>query len=618
RGRAFYPDAAPKTARLQMAHLKQLIHEIHRRSLWQVLGIYLVGSWLVLQVVDTMVGALNLPDWAPAFALFLLLVGLPIVLATAFVQEGTASTPPEQAGQREQETGATQAGPQHRLFTWRNAIAGGVAAFALWGVVAAGWMLLGSGAESRGQSAVGEAAAIDLRSIAVLPLANRSALEEDAFFVDGIHDDILTQLSQIDGLKVISRTSVMQYRGSPKPIGEIAEDLGVATVLEGAVQRAGERVRVNVQLIDASTEAHLWAETYDEELTAANIFAIQSDIARKIAAALQATLAPEVEKRIEERPTESLEAYELYTRGRYLWNAGSTAAEVEQAAEFFQQAIAADPGYAPAYVGLAQTYPIRSGLLGVLSADEAIPQARAAAERALELDPDLAEAHAALAGVLTQELRFEEAERALLRALQLNPGSAEAHSTYSWVLLFLGRDSESVRMARRAVELDPLSIDRRIDLSASLLFTGDYDGLLDEAARILELEPEHAGAHYFHGGALALKGQLEEAIAALQRSSELDPESPGRRTVLAWAYARDGQRERALEVLADVPEMGTNLKEKALVYGELGELDRAFDYLDRAYAEHPANLLTLSRDPTADSLRQDPRFDELMKKLGLD
>jgi TolB-like protein/Flp pilus assembly protein TadD len=479
-------------------------------------------------------------------------------------------------------------------------------------------MLLGSGAESRGQSAVGEAAAIDLRSIAVLPLANRSALEEDAFFVDGIHDDILTQLSQIDGLKVISRTSVMQYRGSPKPIGEIAEDLGVATVLEGAVQRAGERVRVNVQLIDASTEAHLWAETYDEELTAANIFAIQSDIARKIAAALQATLAPEVEKRIEERPTESLEAYELYTRGRYLWNAGSTAAEVEQAAEFFQQAIAADPGYAPAYVGLAQTYPIRSGLLGVLSADEAIPQARAAAERALELDPDLAEAHAALAGVLTQELRFEEAERALLRALQLNPGSAEAHSTYSWVLLFLGRDSESVRMARRAVELDPLSIDRRIDLSASLLFTGDYDGLLDEAARILELEPEHAGAHYFHGGALALKGQLEEAIAALQRSSELDPESPGRRTVLAWAYARDGQRERALEVLADVPEMGTNLKEKALVYGELGELDRAFDYLDRAYAEHPANLLTLSRDPTADSLRQDPRFDELMKKLGLD
>ncbi len=207
--------------------MKQLIHEIHCRSLWQVLGIYLVGSWLVLQVVDTLAGALNLPDWAPAFALFLLLVGLPIVLATAFVQEGTARSAPEHAGEREEGPGASQEGPRHRLFTWRNAIAGGVAAFALWGVVAAGWMLLGSGAESRGQSAAAEASAIDLRSIAVLPLANRSAVQEDEFFVDGIHDDILTQLSKIDGLKVIARTSVMRYRGSPKPIGAIADELGV-------------------------------------------------------------------------------------------------------------------------------------------------------------------------------------------------------------------------------------------------------------------------------------------------------------------------------------------------------------------------------------------------------
>ncbi len=374
---------------------------------------------------------------------------------------------------------------------------------------------------------------------------------------------------------------------------------------------------MNVQLIDASTEAHLWAETYDEDLTAANIFAIQSDIARKIAAALQATLAADVEELIEARPTESLEAYDLYTRGRYIWNAGSTAAEAEQAAEFFEQAIAADPGYAPAYVGLAQTCLIRSGPLSVLSHGEAMPPARAAAERALELDPDLAEAHAALGDVLTQELRFKEAERALLRALELNPGSAEAHSAYGWLLLFRGRDSGSVRMARRAVELDPLSIGQRIKLAVSLLFTRDYDGGLDEAARILELEPEHATAHYLLGAALSLNGQPEEAIAPLQRSRELDPESPGRRTVLAWVYARDGQREKALEVRADVPEMGTNLKEIAMVYGGLGELDRAFDYLDRAYAEHPANLLTLSRDPAADPLRQDPRFDELMKKLGL-
>jgi TolB-like protein/Tfp pilus assembly protein PilF len=496
-----------------------------------------------------------------------------------------------------------------------------VAATLLWGGVAIGWFLFGRGSEVSTAAAelsrAAEASAIDLRSIAVLPLANRSALAEDVFFVDGIHDDILTHLSKIDGLKVIARTSVMQYRESPPPIRQIAEELNVATVLEGGVQRAGDRVRVNVQLIDASTEAHLWAETYDEELTTANIFAIQSDIARKIAAALQATLAPDVEELIEARPTESLEAYDLYTRGRFIWNAGSTAADMEEAAELFQQAIEADSGYAPAYVGLVQTYWRRLSF-GVLSADETIPQARAAIERALELDPDLAEAHAVLGQVLLSELRLEEAERALRRALELNPGSTEAHGPYAVLLNLLGRASESVRMARRAVELDPLSIRTRMNLATSLLFTRDYDGALDEAARVLELEPERAGAHYFLGAALALNGQLEEAIAALQRTTELDPESPGNRTALAWVYARDGQREKALELLADVPEMGTNLKEIALVYGELGELDRAFDYLDRAYAEHPANLLNLLVDPGADSLRQDPRFDELMKKLGLE
>ncbi len=456
----------------------------------------------------------------------------------------------------------------------------------------------------------------DRRSIAVLPLANRSAVEEDAFFVDGIHDDILTHLSKIDGLKVISRTSVMQYRESPKPIRVVAGDLDVASVLEGGVQRAGERVRVNVRLIDASSDEHLWAETYDEELTAAHIFAIQSDIARKIAAALQATLQPEVEKRIETRPTENLEAYELYTRGRYIWSGSSTVAEFEQAAALFQQAIEADPDYAPAYVGLAQAYWIR-WVWGVLSADEAVPQALAAITRALQLDPHLAEAHAVLGQILTRQLRFEEADRALKQALLLNPGSAEIHSIYSELLLYLGEDAEAVRMARRAVELDPLSIGRRNNLTFSLIISRDYEAVLDEAARVLEREPEDSQGYYWRGAALALQGQMEEGIAALRRSSELAPESPGMRTALAWAYARAEQREKALELLADVPEMGFNLKEIAIVYGELGDMDRAFTYLERAYAEHPTNLVNLVIDPTADSLRQDPRFDQLMKKLGL-
>jgi len=602
-----------------MAHLKQLIHEIHRRSLWQVLGIYLVGSWLVLQVVDTLAGALNLPDWAPPFALFLLIIGLPIVLATAFLQEGARPALSEAAGEEATEPGSRAAGPHHRLFTWRNAIAGGVVAFALWGVVAAGWILLGSGAESRGQSAAAEASVLDLRSIAVLPFSNRAADEGEsaAFFAEGVHDDILAQLSQIDSLTVISRTSVMQYAGTTKPVREIAGELGVGTVLEGAVQRAGDRVRVNVQLIDASTDRHLWAQTYDEELTTESIFAIQSDIARKIATALQATLAPDVEERIESRPTESLEAYDLYTRGRFISNRSFSREDQESAADLYRQAIAADPAYAPAHVGLATTY-LFLWFQGFLPAAEALPQARAAVERALELDETLAEAHAALGTVLTAELHFEEAEREFQRALELNPGSADVRLQYSGLLLDLARYEESVHQTRRAVELDPLSMTNRLFLAGRLMFTRDYEASIDELLRILELEPENSGAYYFLAAAYTVNGRHEEGLAAIRRSIELDPESLFGQPLLAWVYARAGQRDEALKALEQVEAQGPMLKEIAIVYGELGDLDRAFEYLDRAYAEDPGSLTYMRADPSADPLKQDPRFAQLMRKLGLE
>ena len=572
--------------------MASVFHSLTQRKIVQWAIAYVAGAWLLLEVLGFVAENFGWPAGIVRGATVFLGVGFFVTLVLAWYH-----------GEKGQQRAT---GFELLIIAGLLLVAGAAVAY----------VSRGSEPEEAETGAL-PTLAIDPRSVAVLPFANRSAEGENAaFFAEGMHADILTTLAKIGSLTVISRTSAMKYRETEKSIPEIAGELRVATVLEGGVQRAGDRVRLNVQLIDAETDRHMWAETYDEELTAANIFSIQSDIARKIVAALQATLAPEVEERIEARPTENLEAYELYTRGRYLWNASSTAAEFEQAAELFQQGIEADPGYAPAYVGLAQTYWIR-WVWGVLSADEAIPQARAAIARALELDPDLAEAHAVLGEILTRELRFEEAERAFKRALELNPGSAEAHSIYSELLLYLGGDSESVRMARRALELDPLSIDRRINLTFSLIITGDYDGVLDEAVRVLELEPEDSEGHYWLGAALALKGQMEEAIAALQRSSELDPESPGIRAALAWAYARDEQRGKALEVLAGVPEMGFNLKEIAVVYGELGEMDLAFDYLDKAYAEHPANLVNLSIDPAADSLRQDPRFDELMKKLGL-
>jgi len=373
-----------------MSGLKRLIQEIHRRSLWQVLGIYVVVSWLVLQVVDTLAGALHLPDWASPLALFLLIMGLPIVLATAFVQEGIGrsgarrepSAEAEDTVAETRERAKREARGVRRLFTWRNAIMGGALAFGLWGVVATGWYVVyvGGAAESSGQR----------KSIAVIPFENLSDDPENAFFAAGIHDDILSQLSKIRDLTVISRTSVMQYAGTEKDMRTIANELGVGAILEGSVRRAGGQVRIVTQLIDAKADAHLWSETYDRELTVANVFAIQSEIAERIAQALKAELSPEEKERIASRPTDSPEAYDFYLRGKEYFHRGqSTGAENYRIAQqMYERAVELDPQFALAHASLSRVHSLFYWVSFDRSA-ERLSQAREAAGRALELDPDL-------------------------------------------------------------------------------------------------------------------------------------------------------------------------------------------------------------------------------------
>ena len=604
--------------------MKKLIQEVHRRSLWQVLGIYVVGSWIALQVVDVLVDNFGLPDWFPAFALGLLVIGLPVVIATAFVQEGVGHKP-RTAGEGDKEGGApgraTEAGGKpeetgHRsLLTWRNAVAGGVLAFALWGALAAGWLLFGGsdGPASSATARDGDEATVDRRSIAVLPLANRSVGEEGEFFAAGVHDDILTQLSKIGSLKVISRASVMRYEGTQKSMREIGDELGVATVVEGSVERAGDRVRINVQLIDAATDEHLWAEAYDRELTAENIFGIRTDVARQVAAALEATLAPEVSAQLERAPTNNLEAYDLYVRGRYLFNRGISREDLVGAASLFRQAIEADPDFALAYTGLADTY-LAMWIGSYLPETEALVEARRAAERALELDESLAEAHASRAFLLAASLEWKEAEREFKRALELNPGYATAHRRYANLLLLTGRIEEALVTARRAVDLDPLSRGNRGTYVATLLFSRDYEGAIDEASRTLEIEPEAPYALYVRGTAMAILGRFEEGIGNLRRAVEASPENGNTLAGLAWVLASAGEREEALEVLARAEEKGAQLKEIGVVHGELGNTERAFEYLRRALAEEPGTMGLLEADPTADALRSDPRFDELVRQ----
>lgn len=604
--------------------MRKLIHEIHRRSLWQVVGIYLAGSWVALQVVETLTENVRLPEWFPAFALGLLVIGLPIVVATAFVQEGvgTASRERTASGPHVGDPGWTSrapaASPAHRrLLTWHNAMLGGVAAFLLWGGVALGWLLFGRAPGAEATAAL-EDAGPDRRSIAVLPFANRSAGEGESavFFAEGIHDDILTQLSKIDALKVISRTSVMQYQETAEPIREIARELGVATVLEGGVERAGDRIRMNLQLIDAASDAHLWAETYDEELTAENIFAIRSDLARRVAGALAAELTPEDEARLAERPPESLEAYDLYIEGRYLRNKSASTAD-RSAIELFRRAIATDPSFAPPYAGLVDAY-LGLWRRSVVSTEEARAEVGPAVETALELDPGLAEAHAARGQFLGElELEFEEAERAFRRAIELNPGYADAHGGLGILLVNRNRLAEARSHFERTVELDPLSLRWRANLAFLYAFERKYEGAEAQARRLLELEPAYSYGHYILAFALTMQGRHEEAIAAAQRAVELEPEDMVTLIGLGYVHARAGDRERALELVAEAERRDGSLKEIALVYGALGEIDRAFEYLDRAYEVDPAEFGQFASDPSADPLRDDPRFDALLEKLRL-
>ncbi len=533
----------------------------------------------------------GLPEWFFLVALALLAIGVPVTWLTL---------------QQERLRVAGKRGPS-RWFTWQKASVGGVMAFAAWGVVAAGWMVWG-GSSAR---------AVERQSIAVLQFETRSAGDDEnsLFFAEGVHEDLLTQLSKIGDLKVISRTSALRYRGTDKTIAEIADELKVATVLAGNIRRDTGTVRIHAELIDARTNESLWVDTYNRPLTAANIFAIQSDVARNIAGALQATLAPEVTQLLAKRPTESLEAYDLYIRGRYvLNNQGTTREGVRRALALFEQATEMDSLYAPAYAGIANAHWM-SVERGYSTGAEAIPRAKAAVLRALELDADLAEAHASYGMQLEAELRFDEADREFRRALELKPGSADIHRDYGFFLVGRVRDEEAIHQMRRAVELDPFAVVNRRGLVSALFYGRHFEETVEEARELAEIEPDFPDAYYFSGLARAALGEYRSALLDLERAIELNATDPYYLTSLAWVQARAGQRNAALQSLERARAQEAPIKEIALVYGALGDFDRAFQELERAYEGEPESLVYLDADPAADPLRSDPRFEALLAKL---
>ncbi|HUI11777.1 MAG TPA: protein kinase [Bacteroidota bacterium] len=455
------------------------------------------------------------------------------------------------------------------------------------------------------------------RSIAVLPFANLSGKPEDEYFSDGVTEDILTELSKIADLNVISRTSVMQYKGTTKTIREIGKELNVGVILEGSIQREGDQVRIVAQLIDAGTDRHLWAETYDKEFK--QIFAIQSDVAQRIAAALQAKLSSAEKEQLEARPTSSTEAYTAYLKGRHHWNR-RTPEDLHQAVDYFKEAVALDPSYALAYAGLAESYTLIPEYAWE-PAPEMFRLADEAARRALALDPSLGEAHAVSGLIKMDQLHYAEAEEELARAVALSPGNASVHQWYSLTEGFRGKLGPSLEEMKKARDLDPLSLVINADIAYDQMFLKDYDGAVDQFNKTLDLDPRFVVALSGLAETYALKGAGSQAVGAAERARALAPRDPLVLGILGFAYGRNGQNDSARSVLDTLLAMSARSADigyfVAFVYAGLGDREETLRWLSKSVDESEIHVRSIKIDPSWDDVRGDPRFAAMVKKLGL-
>ena len=459
-----------------------------------------------------------------------------------------------------------------------------------------------------------------INSLAVLPLVNFSHDPEQDYFADGMTEALITDLAKTTELRVISRTSVMHYKGTQKPLPEIARELNVDAVIEGSVQRSGSRVRITAQLIRGATDQHLWAESYERDLR--DILGLQDEVAHAIAQRVASKLNPTNQMdRERARPVEP-EAYEAYLKGVYYWNK-RTPETLKKSAEYFQQAIAKDPDYAPAYASLAGFYNSASGY-SVLTPEESLPKARAAALKALEIDSSLAEAHAALAESLSNDHDWKAAETEFRRALELNPNSAQVHYWYGFAFLSpLGRHAEAISEMERARALDPLSLMINANLGSTLFLARQYDQAIQQCLRTLEMDPHFAPAHFYLAWAYQGKRIFDEAVTEMQKAMADSGENgtnPQFLSQLTRAYALAGKRAEALQTMAKLDQLSKRIYvssyDRATISVALGERDRALAELEHAYEEHDERMIWLSIDPRFEGLHSDPRFQDLLRRMN--
>jgi TolB-like protein/Flp pilus assembly protein TadD len=563
-------------ARLRDAHLGR------------VLLVYAGASWATLEATDFFITRFGLAESFLPVALVLLLIGLIVIVVTALVQ-------------------ARPAEGFRSLFNWRNALVGGAFAFGLWGVVATSWLLV-SGGRDRGASA-GEAEVIE--SIAVLPFTDLSPQADQEYFSDGLSEDLLTILTRVPGLKVAARTSAFAFRGRNVDVREVGEALGVGKVLEGSVRKSGDRVRVTAQLINVSDGFQVWSETYDRELT--DILVIQDEIAQSIVDALKVTLSGDAEEDLVQASTSNVAAYNDYLRGRYHWNR-RTLTELDSAIHYFNRAVLLDPDYARAYGALGESFVLLPEYGGP-TIPEVRPYAKAAIERALALDPGLAEAYVA-SGYFKTVFEWDRAgaEQDYQRAIALNPDYATAHQWYAELLSVLRRREEAYVEAQRAYQLDPLSPAVNLISGMSLELTGQHEAAIARYRTAIELAPDLAVAHHILAEAYLDVARYEEALAVLNRLAELRGEGHEAYEIYIAALKDPGLTSRAVETLWSTNVYG--FFDQADYFARLGRIEECLQALERKFEERNPYLPWVNALPRFEGLRSDPRFRRFLATLG--
>jgi TolB-like protein/Tfp pilus assembly protein PilF len=586
-----------------MSEKPSFFAELKRRNVYKVAVAYAVVGWLIAQIATQIFPFLEIPNWVVRLVIVLIAIGFPISLVIAWAFEAT----PEGIKRTEDvDPSAAARAPKKHAWIYVVVIGGAISV-----------ALFFLGRYTAGNNASAARTELSAKSIAVLPFDNLSRDPDNAFFAEGVQDEILTRLAKVADLKVIARTSTQKFKSSPENLPDIAKQLGALNILEGSVQKVNDQVRVNVQLINALTSAHLWAEIYDRKLS--DIFAVQSDIAKTVADTLQAKLTGSEKQMIAAQATTDTTAYELYHKGRSLWGK-RTGDNIPKAIAFYDQAIAHDPNYALAYAGLSSAH-ILAPFYASADRRESYAKAKEAALKALRLDPNLAEGHLALGKVLFfGEIDLAGTMREYKRAIELKPNDADAHHWYgNDALSAFGQFEEAIVEGRRSVELDPLSVVINADLGVTFFYAHRYDESVAQLRKTLEMDPTSFYTQYNLGILLQATGDLPGAIAEFEKAKQLG-DNTFVSTLYAQAKALAGDKDAAQRMLSDLNQMSQRREVvgylRALLYLSLNNKDEALRWLEQGYEERDgSNISTIKVDPLLNSLHGDPRFESLVQKV---